>query len=292
MEADDLNVEKAFNQDSEPKRIALLIQYQGTDFCGWQRQKNADTVQATLEDALSSLHNSQPINICGAGRTDSGVHASGQVAHFDYSGCIPAGRWASALNGRLPNTIRIRESVVCPNDWHACYSAIYRRYRYTIYNGCKPNLFLEPWSWHKYQFRLNEKLMEIALKGILGFHDFSAFQRAGSNRANALTTIQEVNLFRKGDLISLDIQASGFLYGMVRLLVGQLVSVGEQKISIEEFERRWQKKLREEVREAAPAKGLSLVRVGYKQKVFADKIAFDSFPMFSLTTRDSPPPSD
>ena len=208
--------------------------------------------------------------------------------HFDCSGYIPANRWASALNGRLPKTIRIRESIARPMDWHACYSAIYRRYRYTIFNACKPNLFLSNWTWHKYNFRLDEKLMRKALEGLIGFHDFGAFQRAGSNRAHSWTTIQEVQLIRKGDLISIDIQASGFLYGMVRLLIGQLVAIGEHKLSLEMFEKRWKECRRFEIREAAPPRGLCFIRAGYKDLIFSESAWFESFPQYFLSTIDPP----
>ena len=118
------------------------------------------------------------------------------MVHFDCGDRIPPAKWAPALNGRLPSTIRVRESVLRPKDWHACYSAIYRRYRYTIHNGRRPNLFLAPWSWHRYQLRLDESRMRDALNGMLGLHDFSAFMRAGSRRAHARTTVQEVELVR------------------------------------------------------------------------------------------------
>ena len=271
------------------KRIALLIQYDGSLFCGWQRQKNGSSIQEVLEQAISSLDPLRPIKVVAAGRTDSGVHASGQVAHFDCSGFIPPRRWCSALNGRLPQSIRIRYSALRPSEWHACHAAIFRRYRYTIYNGRQPNLFLSPWSWHKHQVRLDDQLMDIALQRLIGCHDFSAFQKAGSKRANALTTIQETSIHRYGDMLTIEIQATGFLYGMVRLLVGQLVALGEHRLSIEEFERRWQEKLREEVKESAPARGLTFIRAGYKDVVFPENITFDSFPSFSLTTSDSPP---
>ncbi len=278
-----------FLQKKEFNRVALSIQYLGTDFCGWQRQKEGESVQGILEKCIFSLEPYQPIKLVAAGRTDSGVHAAGQVAHFDSVGQIPIERWPSALNGRLPSSIRVRDSVNQPIDWHACYSALYRRYRYTIFNGRTPNLFLAPWSWHKYQNRLDEKLMAEAAQGLLGFHDFTAFQRKGSNRANAFTTIQEISLERKGDLLILEIQASGFLYGMVRLLVGQLVAVGEHRLSVNDFEMRWKQKRRSEVKEAAPAKGLCFIRVGYSNSVFKENIVFDSFPSFSLMTDDPPP---
>ncbi|WP_320666883.1 tRNA pseudouridine(38-40) synthase TruA [Prochlorococcus sp. MIT 1307] len=270
------------------KRIALCLQYEGSSFCGWQRQPKGKSIQGVLEEAISILDPLRPVRTIAAGRTDSGVHAAGQVVHFDASGPIPAGSWSSALNGRLPKQIRVRQAVLRPSEWHACYSAIYRRYRYTIYNACMPNLFLAPWSWHRYKFRLDEKLMRIALEGLLGFHDFYAFQRSGSKRKHSWTTIQEVELDRHGDLLVLEIQASGFLYGMVRLLVGQLVALGEHRISLKTFEKRWKECLRSEVKESAPAKGLCLVRAGYAEPVFSESAWHDSFPRYSLATIDSP----
>ena len=273
---------------SSIKRIGVSIQYNGLSFCGWQRQKGHLSIQGVLEEAIEKLDPYRPVKLIAAGRTDSGVHAAGQVAHFDVSGHIPAIRWASALNGRLPESIVIRESVCRPNDWHACHSAIYRRYRYTIYNGCNPNIFLTPWSWHKYRFRLDEELMKEALDGLLGFHDFSAFQRAGSTRSHSWTTIQDVHLQRKGDLIILDIQASGFLYGMVRLIVGQLVAVGEHRLSINSFEKRWKECRRSEVREAAPPHGLCFVRAGYEDMIFSEAAWFDTLPSLSLFSSNPP----
>ena len=271
------------------KRVAIIIQYDGSSFCGWQRQQHNNSVQAELESAIEGLDPLRPIKSYAAGRTDSGVHASGQVVHFDCNGDIPAIKWAAALNGRLPSTIRVRESVARPNNWHACHDAIYRRYRYTIYNGCRPNLFLTPWTWHRYRHHLDEKRIREALIGMIGRYDFSAFMRAGSNRSNAFTTIQEVLVQRNGDLLRVEIQASGFLYGMVRLLMGQLVAVGEHRLSVDGFEKRWRERRRSEVKEAAPGKGLCLIRAGYAEEIFTKASWYDSQPLFFLTERDAPP---
>ena len=263
-------------------RVALVIQYDGSSFRGWQNQKDSITVQGTLEEKITELDSKRPIKVIAAGRTDSGVHASGQVVHFDCSGPIPSKKWSSALNGRLPLSINVLESVRVPNDWHACYSAKYRRYRYTIFNGAYPNIFIQNLSWHKYRFKLDINLMKDALNDLLGLHDFAAFQKAGSNRSNSRTTVQDVSICRHGDIVTVEIQASGFLYGMVRLLMGQLVAVGEKRLSLEKFKYRWRNGLRSEVKEAAPAHGLCLIRVGYEEKFFSKEKSFDTFPMFSL----------
>jgi len=268
-------------------RVALVIQYDGSGFRGWQNQKDSITVQGTLEEKIADLDPIRPVKAIAAGRTDSGVHASGQVVHFDFSGPIPTHRWASALNGRLPASIKVLESVSVPKEWHACYSAKYRRYRYSIFNGSYPNLFLQNMSWHRYRTILDVNLMKQALNDLLGLHDFAAFQKAGSTRSNSLTTVQDVSIFRNGHIVTVEIQATGFLYGMVRLLMGQLVAVGEKRLSLEKFKHRWREGLRSEVKEAAPPHGLCLIRVGYDEKLFSKEKSFDTFPSFSLPIFES-----
>ena len=210
------------------KRVALLVQYNGSNFSGWQRQKNATTVQEILEIALFKITRNV-IKTFAAGRTDAGVHASGQVVHFDVDCVIPGSRYSNLLNNLLPLTIRILESVEVKDNWHACYSALYRHYRYVINNSKFPNLFINNWSWHRYQKVLDECLMLNASKKMVGEHDFFAFQKSRSNRKTSITKIKNIDIKRVEDLILVDIKATGFLYGMVRLIVGQLVLVGEKK---------------------------------------------------------------
>ena len=277
-------------QGSSRRRIALCLQYDGSAYCGWQRQPRDPSVQETLEGALAQLDRLGSAVAVAAGRTDSGVHASGQVVHFDTAGPIPAHRWPAALNGRLPASIRVRAAAAVPADWHACFSASYRRYRYCLYNARTPNLFLAPWSWHRYRLRLDEGLMRRALEGMLGRHDFAAFERAGSSRSHSVTTLQEVQVQRLGDLITVELQASGFLYGMVRLVMGQLVAVAEGRLSLETFEQRWRTRARASVKEAAPPQGLCLIRVGYPQELFPRALWYDSQPRYLLECSDAPAP--
>tara|TARA_B100000886_G_scaffold79615_1_gene51679 strand:+ start:305 stop:1111 length:807 start_codon:yes stop_codon:yes gene_type:complete len=263
------------------KRVALLVQYDGSHYSGWQRQKNAATVQDTLERALFKItHNI--INTFAAGRTDAGVHASGQVVHFDIDYVIPGNRYSDVLNSILPSTIRILESVEVKESWHACYSAVYRHYRYVINNGKFPNLFINNWSWHRYQNVLDEVLMSNASKRMEGEHDFFAFQKSGSNRKTTITNIKNIDIKRVEDLIFVDIKATGFLYGMVRFIVGQLVLVGEKKISQEIFTDIWVNKKKNHVKESAPAKGLCFVNVVYEENVFKKVNKNDLFPVFLI----------
>jgi tRNA pseudouridine38-40 synthase len=218
------------------------------------------------------------VTLHGAGRTDSGVHAAAQVAHFQATTLIPAHRWAKVLNGYLPPDVLIRASASVSESWHARFSAVYRRYRYTIYTEQLPNLFAQAFSWHYYYAPLDESLMTSALIPLLGKHHLSAFQRAGSARSHSWVEVQAVECHRSGSFIHVEIQANGFLYGMVRLLIGMLVEVGSGQRAPDSFTDIWQQERREEVKYSAPAQGLCLLRVGYTDFPFPEKIWYDTQP--------------
>jgi tRNA pseudouridine38-40 synthase len=269
------------------KRVALVIQYLGTRFHGWQRQPHHRSVQADLEQTIAAVAG-HPVTLHGAGRTDTGVHAAAQVAHFDTASQIPAHRWASVLNARLPEDILIRGSAAVSQSWHARFSALWRRYRYTLYIDPRPNLFLQPYSWHYYHSPLDLERMCSALQPLLGRHHLSAFHRAGSSRRHSWVDVQAATCeplmtgANKSSILQIEVQASGFLYGMMRLLVGQLVQVGAGRRSPEAFTQIWQAEQRAEVKYAAPAKGLCLLRVGYPEFPFPPEVWFDTFPHFTL----------
>ena len=263
------------------QRIAIVVQYQGTHFHGWQRQPDKRTVQTEIETAIASLLGSH-VTIHGAGRTDTGVHAAAQVAHFDAPKVIPAYRWASILNHRLNEEIVIRASSHVPDDWHAQYSAQWRRYRYTIYTDSYPNLFIRPYAWHFYHEPLDEQLMQSALTPMVGYHELTAFHRAGSSRAHSWGELQAAECFRRGPFIQVELQAAGFLYGMVRLVMGLLVNVGRRRLTPSAFTELWQSGRRDLVKHAAPARGLCLLRVGYQHFPFAPDAWFDTQPQLML----------
>ncbi len=264
-----------------PQRVALVIQYLGTHFYGWQRQPHHRSVQEEIETVLSSVEE-RPVIIHGAGRTDTGVHAAAQIAHFNATGPIPAHRWAAVLNSRLPEDILIRASATVAPDWHARFSACWRRYRYTIYTDARPNLFVRPYSWHYYYAPLSESLIQEALTPLIGKHHLAAFHRANSGRSHSWVDVQAAECYRNGSFIHIEIQANGFLYGMVRLLVGMLVQVGKGELHPKDFTELWVNQQREEVKYSAPAKGLCLLRVGYPSSPFPPEIWFDTQPMFFL----------
>jgi len=262
------------------QRVALVIQYRGTRFHGWQRQANAErTVQAEIERAIASVTGCRSA-LVGAGRTDAGVHAAAQIAHFAAPAVIPAERWATILNDRLGDEIVIRASGAVASDWHAQFSADWRRYRYIFYTSRYPNLFVQPYVWHYYHRPLDESLMLKALRPMLGYHNLAAFHRTGSDRTHSWVELQDVQCSRSGDFVQLELQAKGFLYGMVRLVMGLIVQVGEQKLSPDEFSDIWRNQRRDLVRYSAPPQGLCLLRVGYANFPFESKAWVDTQPQF------------
>jgi tRNA pseudouridine38-40 synthase len=264
------------------QRVALVIQYRGTNFHGWQRQPNQRTVQEEIETAISTVLE-RPVTLHAAGRTDAGVHAAAQVAHFDAQGPIPAHRWASVLNSRLAKDILIRASAKVEPTWHARFSASWRRYRYTLYTDPTPNLFVRPFAWHCYQAPVDESLIQTALTPLIGRHHLAAFHRAGSARPHSWVDVQAAECQRSGPLIYIEVQASGFLYGMMRLLVGLLVQVGRGERAIDNFTDIWVNERREMVKYAAPAQGLCLLRVGYSEFPFPPDVWYDTQPKLVIS---------
>ncbi|WP_017314786.1 tRNA pseudouridine(38-40) synthase TruA [Mastigocladopsis repens] len=265
------------HQPTPTYRVALVIQYLGTHFHGWQRQLQLRTVQEEIEKAISHVVG-HPVTLYGAGRTDAGVHAAAQVAHFNVTSKIPAYKWATILNSYLPEDILIRASAEVSHHWHARFSATYRRYRYTLYTEELPNLFAKPFSWHYYYVPLDESLIQAALKPLIGYHHLAAFRRSNSRRQHSWVEVQAAECYRTGPFLQIEIQADGFLYGMVRLLVGMVVQVGSGQRTLDNFIDLWKYQRRQEVKYAAPPQGLCLLRVGYPDFPFPPEIWFDAQP--------------
>ncbi|MGK7900875.1 MAG: tRNA pseudouridine(38-40) synthase TruA [Hormoscilla sp.] len=276
-------MDNSHQQTTSRQRVALVIQYLGTHFHGWQRQGRGErTVQSEIETAIETVLK-RSVPVIAAGRTDAGVHAAGQVAHFEATGKIPASRWANVLNSRLPKDILILTSVAVPSDWHARFSASWRRYRYTIYTDPKPNLFVSPLAWHYYYQPLDASKITDALKPLIGKHHLAAFRRAGSQRQHSWVEVQAAECSRSGPFIYIEVQANGFLYGMMRLLVGLLVELGSKGRSLSEFTQIWKAERRDLVKYAAPPQGLCLLRVGYRDSPFRSEVWNNSQPKFLLS---------
>jgi len=206
-------------------RIALGLEYDGTPFAGWQTQPAGNTVQDALECALAKIA-CEPVRVACAGRTDAGVHALAQVAHFNPPTDRPENAWVRGVNAHLPACIAVRWSRGVPDDFHARFSAISRSYRYILYNhAVRPALCHGRVGW--FHLPLDTEAMRAGAALLVGEKDFSAFRAAGCQAKSPVKTLHRADVCRQGDLIVFDFCASAFLHHMVRNLVGALVYVGK-----------------------------------------------------------------
>lgn len=243
------------------KNVKLTIEYDGTNYHGWQSQKNAKTVQETVEKAIKGL-TGEEITIIGSSRTDFGVHAYGQVANFKTGSNIPSDRFSYALNRLLPQDIVIKKSEEVSEDFHARFCAKGKRYRYLIYNSRFPSAILRNRAYHV-SHELDYHSMQRSAAHFLGTHDFSAFKASGSSVKTSVRTITGVSLEMNEDIIRFEISGNGFLYNMVRIIVGTLVAVGMGRIREEDIPDVIKSLDRKRAGRTAPAEGLYLVEVYY-----------------------------
>ena len=242
--------------------IKLTIEYDGTDYAGWQRQKNANTIQETIERTLSLVSNA-PVTLHGSGRTDAGVHALAQVAHFFSPADHPPALYQRALNKLLPDDIVILDAVEVGPDFHARYSAKSKCYRYLILNRSLPSAFDRRGMWF-FPPPLNTETMAECLRLLEGTRDFSSFRAAGSGTRSAVRTLTRQGLIRREDgLLTVTVEANGFLRHMVRNIVGTIVEAGLGKITPEDFQAIMEAGQRSLAGPTAPAHGLYLVEVRY-----------------------------
>jgi tRNA pseudouridine38-40 synthase len=206
-------------------RIALGVEYEGSDFCGWQSQAGGGAVQDALESALSMVADAPTRAVC-AGRTDAGVHAIGQVVHFDTDSVRPDTAWVRGVNTHLPPSVAVRWAKPVSDDFHARFSARGRRYRYLLLNRAeRPGLMARRVGW--FHRPLDAEAMLAAASLLLGEHDFSAFRAAECQAKSPVKTLRRADVARQGDLLVFDFEASAFLHHMVRNIVGALVYVGK-----------------------------------------------------------------
>ena len=243
------------------RNIKLTIAYDGTSFKGWQVQKNGRTVQEEIEKAIKKVFGKK-CTLYGAGRTDSGVHAKGQVANFKTSSRVPINKIAIALNSHLPESISILKAEEVKESFHSRFSAKKKRYQYLIHNSAKRDPFTERYAWGV-SYLLDVPLMRKEAKILMGKHDFKSFQASDKREGSSVREISSIKVTQKGTSITVDIEGDGFLYNMVRNIVGTLVDVGRGYLPAGSMKRILDKKNRKEAGPTAPAKGLVLLRVKY-----------------------------
>lgn len=244
------------------RRLKCTISYDGTNFAGFQRQPNERTVQGEIEKALKKLHRGEEITIHASGRTDTHVHACGQVFHFDTSLSIPDDRWARALGADLPKDIYILNSCTVDEQFHSRHSAIRKEYRYRILRSKEEDVFRRNFTYH-YPYPLNLDEMKKAANFMLGTHDFTSFSSAKTNIAHKVRTIEAIEIKQVEDELIIRVVGDGFLRNMVRILVGTLLKVGNGKISSEDIPAIIEAKSRNRAGQTTPGHGLYLWKVEY-----------------------------
>jgi tRNA pseudouridine38-40 synthase len=215
-------------------RIALGVEYDGRPYCGWQSQADGQTVQDTLQRALSQIAGEQPagvpVSITAAGRTDTGVHALEQVVHFDTRAERPLTAWVRGVNALLPDSIAVRWAHPVPDEFHARFSAHGRSYRYLLINRpTRPAILAGKAGW--FHAPLDVAAMQAAAQCLLGEHDFSAFRAAQCQAKSPVKHLHQLDIRREGEMLFFDLSADAFLHHMVRNIVGCLVYVGKEKYS-------------------------------------------------------------
>lgn len=243
------------------RNIKMILAYEGTQYAGFQRQVNGPTIQGIVEAKLSQILN-HPVSIIGAGRTDAGVHARGQVINFRTANLLPVAKIHKALNSLLPEDILVLDAVETDQEFHARYSAKNKTYSYSIDNGPLRPLFNRNFVYH-YPHRLDLSKIREAIDFLVGTHDFKSFQAVGTNIDNTVRKVNFCHLEGSDSLIKLVINADGFLYHMVRNIVGTLLIVGNGKMTVENFREIMEKRDRSLAGPTAPAQGLCLEAVFY-----------------------------
>lgn len=246
-------------------RVALGIEYNGFGFYGWQAQQGGlPTIQASLQEALSSIAN-EPIFLQCAGRTDAGVHATGQVVHFDTRAKRHIDAWLFGTNAHLPPAISVRWSRHVDFHFHARFTAMARRYRYIIFNHpIRPAILSHRVSWHYYPLDIDR--MKVAAQDLIGEQDFSSFRSSQCNSKSPMRNVTDFAIRRSGDFVIFEIEANAFLHHMVRNIAGVLMKIGSGYKEISWMKEVLLAKSRQMAAETAPADGLYLINVKYPER--------------------------
>jgi tRNA pseudouridine38-40 synthase len=255
------------------QRYKMTVAYDGSDFCGWQVQAPPDkpplrTVQGVMQEVIGGVVG-HPVNVQGASRTDSGVHALGQVAHFDAATRIPTERLAKAINSRLPDDVEVRSVEEVPITFHATYGAAEKQYRYRVWNGDGEPLHLRKQVYHNW-VSLDVPAMEFAAAKLVGTRDFEGFSSAGHGRLDTTRTIFHCSVEHHrtppplvGDEVHIVVRGNGFLYNMVRIIAGTLLDVGRGRLSMERMDLALDEANRDHAGPTLPPQGLYLEWIRY-----------------------------
>lgn len=248
---------------SNLKNLLITISYDGRPFHGWQIQQNALTVQEVFQNSLTKIIGSE-FDVKGCSRTDSGVHANMYCISLKITHPILPERLKAALNRWLPKSVAVLDCIEVPLDFHARYSCVSKEYIYKIWNNEVRNPFLDGYALH-YRYKIDENLLNNAAQAYVGYHDFSSFCTLDSReKGDMRRNVMSFSVMRDGDLVTMKVEADGFLYNMVRIMVGTLLRVQQGKINTDEISKIIEKKDRSFAGPTAQACGLYLNRVNYK----------------------------
>ena len=241
-------------------KIKLTIEYDGTDFCGWQSQKNGLSIQDTVERALGKYFDCEFVRIYAAGRTDNGVHAKGQVAHFTTDKTVNCYKLCLGVNLNLPSSVAVTNAEVVDDGFDARFSALSKTYCYRVYVSPTRKPLYDKSHAQVYK-PLDVAAMQEAARLLVGTHDFAAFQKAGSNLKGTVRTVNSFEVTAENDTVTFTVNGNAFLYNQVRIMCGLLVEVGKGKFTLDDV-----RKMLDGARlkfKTLPAKGLTLERVYY-----------------------------
>lgn len=244
------------------QRYKATIAYDGSGFSGFQIQPEGRTVQGEIEKVLKNMHKGEEIRITASGRTDAGVHARGQVFHFDSPLEIPLASWEKALNAQLPKDIVVLNIEKVPSNFHARFDAIGKTYKYFVYTGNKRDPFRRNFMAH-YPYAIQLEPIKQAIPFLIGTHDFTSFSSAKAEVENKVRTIHSIDIEEKEDQIIFTFFGNGFLYNMVRIIVGTLMEVGAGKRNPDDINNILKAKDRQMAGKTAPPEGLYLWSVSY-----------------------------
>lgn len=254
-------------------KLALGVEYLGSAYCGWQRQRHCDSVQTHVERALSSIA-AETLEVACAGRTDTGVNAIGQVIHFETSAQRPLRAWVDGANTQLPDDIRIIWAQDVAEDFHARFSAFARQYRYVIFNRAVRSAVLSGRVTSERR-PLDAVAMHNAAQALIGEHDFSSFRAAECQAAHARREVQKLTVSRRGDMVFIDIQANAFLHHMVRNIAGTLMQIGRGDAPVEWMQTLLKLQDRTQATVTAPASGLYFVNAFYPPQYEIPQVALN-----------------